>query len=75
MKAVMETMSRLIFFNKTKDKGWQMLEVVHVVKMLKIEKKIAPPKIVNLSRTRAYLEFDDLLNMSVSEASDTSFDI
>ena len=39
------------FFNKTKDRGWQILEVVHVVKMSEIEKKIAPPKIVTISRT------------------------
>ena len=39
------------FFNKTKDRGWQMLDVVHVVKMSEVEKKIAPPRIVNVSRT------------------------
>ena len=52
------------FFNRTKDRGWRILEVVHVVKMSEIE---------SLSRTRCYLEFEDLLNLSV--CSDTSFDI
>ena len=63
------------FYNKTKDKGWSMLNVVHVVKMSEIEKKISPPKINHVSRTRAFLEFKDLENLSLTESSDTSFDI
>ena len=63
------------FYRKTKDKGWSMLDVIHVVKISEIECKISPPTINVLSRTRAFLEFKDLGDMSVTESSDTSFDI
>ena len=63
------------FYRKTKDKGWSMLDVIHVVKLSEIERKISPPTINVLSRTRAFLEFKDLEDMSVTESSDTSFDI
>ena len=63
------------FYQKTKDKGWSMLDVIHVVKISEIERKISPPTINVLSRTRAFLEFKDLGDMSVTESSDTSFDI
>ena len=63
------------FYRKTKDKGWSILDVVHVVKLNEIERKISPPTINVLSRTRAFLEFKDLEDMSVTESSDTSFDI
>ena len=63
------------FYWKTKDKGWSMLDVIHVVKLSEIECKISPPTINVLIRTRAFLEFKDLEDMSVTESSDTSFDI
>ena len=63
------------FFTKTKEKGWRMLDVIHVVKMSEVEKKIEPPKITHVSRTRCFLEFEELHDLSVSEGSDTSFDI
>ena len=63
------------FYRKTKDKGWSMLDVIHVVKLSEIEHKISPPTINVLSRTRAFMEFKDLEDMSVTESSDTSFDI
>ena len=63
------------FYWKTKDTGWSMLDVIHVVKLSEIEHKISPPTINVLIRTRAFLEFKDLEDMSVTESSDTSFDI
>ena len=63
------------FYRKTKDKGWSMLDVLHVVKLSEIECKISPPTINILSRTRAFLEFKDLEDLNVTESSDTSFDI
>ena len=63
------------FYWKTKDKGWSMLDVLHVVKLSEIERKILPPTINVLSRTRAFLEFKDLEDLSVTESSDMSFDI
>ena len=39
------------FYRKTKDKGWSMLDVLHVVKLSEIEHKILPPTINVLSRT------------------------
>ena len=63
------------FYWKTKDKGWLMLDVLHVVKLSEIECKISPPTFNVLSRTQAFLEFKDLEDMSVTESSDTSFDI
>ena len=52
-----------------------MLDVIHVVKMSEVEKKIEPPKITHVSRTRCFPEFEELHDLSVSEGSDTSFDI
>ena len=63
------------FYTKTKDKGWHMLSVTHVVKFSEIERKIRPPNIQKISRTRALLEFPDLVDLSFTESSDTSFDI
>ena len=63
------------FYTKTKDKGWHMLSVTHVVKFSEIERKIRPPNIQKISRTRAFLEFPDLVDLSFTESSDTSFDI
>ena len=63
------------FYSKTKDKGWKMLEVLHVIKVEEIEKLIKPPKINYVSRTRAFLEFEGLDDVVVTESSDTSFDI
>ena len=63
------------FYTKTKDKGWHMLSVTHVVKFSEIERKIRPPNIPKISRTRAFLEFPDLVDLSFTESSDTSFDI
>ena len=63
------------FYSKTKDKGWKMLEVLHVIKVEEIEKFIKPPKINYVSRTRAFLEFEGLDDVVVTESSDTSFDI
>ena len=63
------------FYRKTKDKGWSMLDVLHVVKLNEIERKISPPTINVLSRTRAFLEFKDLEDLSVTESSGMSFDI
>ena len=48
------------FYWKTKDKGCSMLDVIHVVKLSEIERKISPPTINVLIRTRAFLEFKDL---------------
>ena len=61
------------FYSKTKEKGWAMLEVLHVVKLEEIEKVISPPKINYVSQTRAFLEFEGLDNIMVTESSDTSF--
>ena len=63
------------FYSKTVEKGWHMLEVMHVVKYTEIERKIGPPIINKISRTRAFLEFPDLKDLSFTESSDTSFDI
>ena len=63
------------FYRKTKDKGRSMLDVLHVVKLSEIECKISPPTINILSRTRAFLEFKNLEDLSVTESSDMSFDI
>ena len=54
------------FFTKTKEKGWRMLDVIHVVKMSEVEKKIKPPKITHVSRTWCFLEFEELHDLSVS---------
>ena len=63
------------FYSKTKDKGWAMLEVLHVIKKDEIEKVISPPKINYVSQTRAFLEFEGLDDIVVTESSDTSLDI
>ena len=63
------------FYSKTKDKGWAILEVLHVIKKDEIEKVISPPKINYVSRTRAFLEFERLDDIMVTESSDISFDI
>ena len=63
------------FYTKTKEKGWHMLEVQHCIKYSEIEKKIKTPNINKISRSRAFLEFTDLNDMSFTESSDTSFDI
>ena len=47
----------------------------HVIKVEEIEKLIKPPKINYVSRTRAFLEFEGLDDVVVTESSDTSFDI
>ena len=63
------------FYTKTKEKGWHILEVQHCIKYSEIEKKIKAPNINKISRSRAFLEFTDLNDMSFTESSDTSFDI
>ena len=52
-----------------------MLQIVDVIKMCEIERKIAPPRITNVSRTQCLLEFTDLLDLSVSKSPDTSLEI
>ena len=63
------------FYSKTKEKRWAMLEVLHVIKVEEIEKVISPPKINYVSRTRAFLEFEGLDDIMLTESSDTSFHI
>ena len=63
------------FYSKTKEKGWAILEVLHVIKLEEIEKVISPPKINYVSRTRTFLEFEGLDDIVVTESSDTSFNI
>ena len=46
-----------------------------MMSLSEIECKISPPTINVLSRTRAFLEFKDLEDMSVTESSDMTFDI
>ena len=67
--------TEVTFYTKTKDKGWHMLDVSHVVKYSEIDRKITPPTIQQISRRRAFLEFPDLKDLSFTESSDTSFDI
>ena len=63
------------FYSKTKERGWSLLQILHVVKTSEVEKVINAPKINQVSRTRAFLEFEDVADLSVTESSDTSFDI
>ena len=63
------------FYTKMKDKGWKMLEVLHVIKIKEIERRIERPTLNYVSRTRAFLDFPDLTDLNCMESSDTSFDI
>ena len=60
------------FFHKTHDKGFVMIDLEYTICRKDVQKKIQPPVIRHISKSRGWVIFKDDLNVSSDSYSDFS---